>query len=35
MPEWIMSDISEIKHLECAGICSDKIEIIKKARENN
>ena len=35
MPEWIMSDISEIKDLECAGICSDKIEIIKKARENN
>lgn len=33
MPEWIMNDITEIKDLECAGICSDKIELIKAARE--
>jgi hypothetical protein len=33
MPEWIMNDITEIKDIKCAGICSDKIELIKKARE--
>ena len=33
MPEWILEDITSIKDIECAGICSDKIEIIKKARE--
>jgi len=35
MPEWIMSDITEIKDINCAGICSDKIEEIKNTRSSN
>jgi hypothetical protein len=32
MPEWVMNDITELKDIKCAGICSDKIEIIKTSR---
>lgn len=35
MPEWTLDDITTIKDLQCAGICSDKIELIKNARNEN
>jgi len=33
MPEWVLPDISVLKMIQCAGICSDRIEVIKIARE--
>ena len=32
MPEWILSDITSIKDIQCAGICSNFIELIQNAR---
>ena len=32
MPEWIMPDITTLKNIDCAGICSNFIEKIKNSR---
>jgi len=33
-PEFIMPDITTIKNIKCAGICSNFIDIIKQSRNN-
>lgn len=33
MPEWFIPDLSSLAHIKCSGICSDRIQEVRDARE--